>query len=314
MPDVEISIVSPVYRAERLVDALVEELRQVLAGLAVPYEIILVEDGSPDASWAAITRACNAFPEVVGVRLSRNFGQHHAISAGLRQARGKWIVVMDCDLQDRPDQIPLLLEKAKEGYDVVLARRATRHDSWTKRAGSWLFYGVLGYLTGLRQDPAIANFGAYRDHVVAAINAMPETVRYFPAMVQWVGFRSTAVDVVHAARPEGGSSYTLGRLVHLAIDVYLAYSDKPLRLVVMTGFGVSLIGFVFAVFTVVQAFRGKIAVLGYASIIVSIWLLAGLVIVIMGVVGLYVGKAFEGVKGRPPFIIAEEVRSGGPHA
>ena len=313
MQDLEISIVSPVYRAERFVDILVAELRHVLGTLTPHYEIILVEDGSPDGSWASIRRASEACPEVVGVRLSRNFGQHSAITAGLRLARGKWVIVMDCDLQDRPDQIPLLLEKAAEGYDVVLARRAVRQDSWTKRAGSRLFYGLLGYLTGIRQDATVANFGAYRDDVITAINSMPETIRYFPAMVRWVGFRSTNVDVLHAARPDGGSSYTLGRLVHLAIDICLTHSDKPLRLVVTTGFVVSLIGFLFAIFTIVQTLRGKIAVLGYASIIVSIWLLSGLIILIVGVVGLYVGKVFEGVKGRPPYIIAEELRSGGRH-
>ena len=310
MTDLEISIVSPVYLAEQFVDVLVGELRFVLGEMKQRYEIILVEDGSPDGSWAAITRASATFPEVVGVRLSRNFGQHYAIAAGLSLARGKWVIVMDCDLQDRPDQIPKLLAKANEGYDVVLARRAIRQDSWAKRAGSRLFYGILGYLTGVKQDPAIANFGAYRDRVIVAINSMPETIRYFPAMVRWVGFRATAVDVLHAARPDGRSSYTLGKLVQLAIDICLTHSDKPLRLVVSTGFAVSLVGFLFASVTIVQAFRGKITVLGYASIIVSIWLLSGLIILIMGVVGLYVGKAFEGIKGRPPFIVAEEVRSG----
>lgn len=307
----DLSVVSPVYRAVESVPNLVRELRGVLAVVGTSYEIILVEDGSPDDSWVEIRKACAAYPEVIGVKLSRNFGQHYAISAGLSRARGKRVVVMDCDLQDKPSEIPKLLAKAGEGYDVVLARRATRRDAWFKRACSRVFYGVLGWLTGVKQDPAIANFGVYSDKVIAAINNMPETIRYFPTMVRWVGFRTTTIDVEHGAREAGETGYNLRKLFNLALDICLAYSDKPLRIVVGTGFAVSLVGFAFAAYTAVLALEGKIAVLGYASLIVSLWILAGLIIFIVGVVGLYVGKAFEGIKGRPSFIVAEEVGSAG---
>jgi len=306
---VDVSIVSPVYRAERLVKKLVEELRSVFGSLGLSYEIILVEDASPDGSWDAIKEACSAFPAVRAIKLSRNFGQHYAISAGLTRVRGNRVVVMDCDLQDRPSEIPKLLAKADEGFDVVLARRAIRRDGWLKRTSSRMFYRLLGWLTGAKQDPSIANFGVYSDRVIAAINSMPETIRYFPTMVRWVGFRTATVDVEHSGREEGKSSYSFRKLLHLALDICLAYSDKPLRMVVGTGFVVSLVGFVFATYTAVLAVEGKIAVLGYASLIVSLWILSGLIIFIVGVVGLYVGKAFEGIKGRPAFIVAEEIGS-----
>lgn len=302
-----ISVVSPVYRAAGLVPELVRQLREVLGAVDPNYEIILVDDGSPDVSWSEILKACSAYTEVRGIKLSRNFGQHYAISAGLSRARGLRIIVMDCDLQDRPSEIGKLLEKAEEGYDVVLARRAVRRDGWFKRTSSKMFYGVLSWLTGVKLDPAIANFGVYSDKVIAAINAMPEAIRFFPTMVQWVGFRTTTVDVEHAGREAGETSYSLRKLLNLALDICLAYSDKPLRIVVGTGFVVSLIGFAFAAYTAVLALEGKIAVLGYASLIVSLWILAGLIIFIVGVVGLYVGKAFEGIKRRPAFIVAEEV-------
>jgi dolichol-phosphate mannosyltransferase len=301
-----LSIVSPVYRAERLVGKLVGEIREALEPLGISFEIILVEDASPDKSWESICECCEKFAEVRGVRLSRNFGQHYAISAGLSMARGDWVIVMDCDLQDRPAELPRLLQKAAEGYDVVVARRAIRQDGLFKRLSSRMFYGTLGWLTGTVHDPAIANFGIYSAKVILAINSMPESIRYFPTMVRWVGFRTASLDVEHAARPEGKTSYNLRKLFNLALDICLAYSDKPLRMAVGTGFFVSLIGFVFAGFMVVQACRGEIQVLGYASLIVSLWVLAGLIIFIMGVVGLYVGKCFEGVKRRPAFIIAEE--------
>ena len=304
---ISLSVVSPVYRAEGLVGKLVAEIRAALEPLGISYEIILVEDASPDKSWDAICECCEKFTEVRGVRLSRNFGQHYAISAGLSMARGGWVIVMDCDLQDRPKEIPCLLEKAAQGYDVVVARRAIRQDGFFKKLSSRLFYGTLGWLTGTNHDPAIANFGIYSAKVIAAINSMPESIRYFPTMVRWVGFRTANLNVEHAARPEGKTSYNLRKLFNLALDICLAYSDKPLRMAVGTGFVVSLIGFVFAGVTVVQAFRGEIQVLGYASLIVSLWVLAGMMIFIMGVVGLYVGKCFEGVKRRPAFIIAEEI-------
>lgn len=309
MTSPQLSVVSPVYRAERLVAPLVEEITRVVSAMGMSFEIILVEDGSPDQSWPSVVEVAKRYPEVVGVKLSRNFGQHYAISAGLAQARGEWVVVMDCDLQDRPDQIPILWQKAQEGFDVVLARRALRQDHSIKRLGSYLFYNILGYLTGSRQDPAIANFGIYHRRVVDAINSMPETIRYFPTMVRWVGFSSAAIDVEHAARPDGKTSYNFRKLLNLAIDICLAYSDKPLRLAVKLGFIISACSFFYAAYMLLRALRGQIEVLGYASLFVSIWFLSGLIILILGIVGLYVGKSFEGVKSRPAFIIQEKVPS-----
>lgn len=304
-PPIEISVVSPVYRAESLVAHLVSRLRTTLEGLSLSYEIILVEDCSPDRSWEAVAKESHPGSGVVGLRLSRNFGQHYAISAGLSRAKGRWVVVMDCDLQDRPEEIPRLLTRALEGYDIVRARRILRQDRALKRSSSKLFHIILGYLTGTKLDATIANFGIYHQKVIAAINTMPETIRYFPTMVHWVGFRASTIDVEHAARPEGRSSYNWSKLINLACDIALAYSDKPLKLVVKIGLIISGAGFCFAGYTIVQALRGKISVLGYSSLLVSVWVLAGLIILITGVVGLYVGKIFEGVKRRPSFIISE---------
>ncbi len=308
---IEISVVSPVYRAEDLVSTLVARICAVLDPLVARFEIILVDDGSPDNGWAEIKQACSRDSRVVGIRLSRNFGQHYAISAGLSRARGRWVVVMDCDLQDQPEEIVALYQKAREGFDIVLARRANRQDGLIKVASSRAFYGFLNYLTGVQQDATIANFGIYERKVITAINQMTESIRYFPTMVRWVGFKRTAIDVAHAARPAGKTSYNWSRLLNLALDIALSYSDKPLKLVVRAGTLVSLVGFVFAGYTVVQALRGHIVVLGYASLIVSLWLLSGLIILILGVIGLYIGKVFEGVKRRPPFIMSEIINHEG---
>lgn len=302
---IELSVVSPVYQGAALVPALVSRIVATLSGITDRYEIVLVEDGSKDGSWAAIAEVCRTNPRVVGARLSRNFGQHYAITAGLRLSRGEKVIVMDCDLQDRPEEIPKLLAAATEEIDIVLARRADRQDPLLTRWRSWLFYRVLSYLSGMRHDATIANFGVYHRRVIDAVNGMPESIRYFPTMIRWVGFRVRAVDVIHEARAVGASGYTLAKLLRLATDIILANSDKPLRLVVKTGFAIAAIGFAFACYMVLRALRGEIVVLGYASLIVSIWVLAGFTIMILGVVGLYIGKIFEGVKQRPPFIISE---------
>lgn len=244
-------------------------------------------------------------PQLKGFKLSRNFGQHYAITAGLDQAKGEWIVVMDCDLQDQPEEIPNLYQKALEGYDAVLARRANRQDGLLKKLSSRLFYRTLAYLTGSHQDETIANFGIYHKKVIAQITQMRESIRYFPTMVRWVGFKQTTLDVAHAPNEERGSSYNFRRLFNLALDIMLAYSDKPIRLTVKLGLIVALTGFIFAIYTLFRYLQGEIIVAGYASLIISLWLLSGFILITLGMVGLYIGKTFEGVKQRPIYIIGQ---------
>ncbi len=294
-----ISIVSPVYRAEKIVDKLVEQISTEVSKITENFEIILVEDGSPDNSWEAIERNCAKDKRIKGIKLSRNFGQHYAITAGLDVVKGEWIVVMDCDLQDRPEEISNLYNKALEGYDIVLASRHQRQDKFFKKLFSKLFYSILSYLTGTEQDPTVANFGIYHNKVINSIISMRESIRYFPTMVRWVGFNRVKINVEHANREEGDTTYNFSRLFNLALDIILAYSDRPIRLTIKTGFIISSISFIFAIIIIVRYFLGNIIVSGYASLIVSIWFFSGLIMTTLGIVGLYVGKTFEGVKKRP---------------
>lgn len=307
-----ISIVSPVYRADVLLEELVERISNVMQQMGQDYEIILVEDHSPDTSWTRITQLSRKFEQVRGLKLSRNFGQHYAITAGLEASAGEWVVVLDCDLQDVPEEIPALYAKAIEGYHVVQARRQNRRDTFFKKLFSRTFYGVLSWLTGTKHDPAIANFGIYHRKVVDSVCSMKESIRYFPTMVKWVGFRNTTLNVQHSQRSEGDSSYNFHRLMTLAMDIILAYSDKPLRMTVKLGVYISATAFLFALYSLIQAILGDYTVPGYASLIVSIWLLSGLIIFILGIVGLYVGKTFEGVKNRPVYIVEESIGNDRP--
>jgi dolichol-phosphate mannosyltransferase len=303
-----ISVVIPVYRAERVLDELIDRIQKSINLITENFEIILVDDRSPDSSWDKMKDISSQSKFVRSIRLSRNFGQHYAITAGLDYARGEWIVVMDCDLQDQPEEIINLYKKAQEGFDAVLARRYERKDKLVKRFFSRVFYRTLGYLTGTKQDESIANFGIFNRKVIDQVKNLRESIRYFPTMVRWVGFNTATLNVEHAERPEGKSSYNLKKLLMLALDIILAYSDRPIRLVIKVGLGIAVSSIIFIFITFYQWWHGAIEVLGYASLIISIWFLSGCILITLGVVGLYVGKTFEGVKNRPIYIVDEDIQ------
>jgi dolichol-phosphate mannosyltransferase len=302
-----ISVVSPVYCCEGCLRELCARLTATLGRITDRFEIILVDDASPDGAWKTMRELCAEDPRIKAVGLSRNFGQHYAIAAGLEQASGEWVVVMDCDLQDRPEEIAALYAKALEGYDVVFGEREVRRDGWLKRTSSRLFIGVLNYLSGADYDYRTANFGVFHRRVVDAVRSMGDSSRFFPVMVRWTGFRRTSMPVQHEARSEGRSAYTWRRLVRLGLDIILSNSDKPLRLVAVAGIVISLVALVITAYSLLRYLHGDVGVAGYTSLIASMWLLAGVMLFCMGVIGLYVGRVFESVKARPVFIVRERI-------
>ena len=304
----EISIVSPVYNGEGIVNELIKRLNSSLSELTDNFEIILVDDGSADQSWEEIKRFCSTNKNIKGIKLSRNFGQHKAITAGLDKAKGTWIVVMDCDLQDKPEEIKKLYQKAQQGYDIVLAKRVKRQDNFFKKLSSRIFYNVFEYLTGVPQDSTVANFGIYHQKVIRIlVNDMRESIRVFPMMMRWVGFKITSEEVEHGAGIRTKSTYTFNKLLDLAFNAMLTFSEKPLKLAVKLGLLVTLLALVYGIYTVIRVYQGHIGVAGWPSVIVSIWFLGGVIIFILGIVGLYLGKTFEEVKKRPIYIIDEIV-------
>lgn len=302
-----ISVVSPIYRAENIVEKLVDEIQKVMEPLNVTYEIILVDDRSPDNSWQVMKQLSSNFPEVKSIRLSRNFGQHPAIMAGLSFATGDWIVVMDCDLQDQPKEISKLYNKAIEGYDMVLAKRQKRKDGFFKKMSSIFFYSVFNYFSGISVNSEIANFGIYNRKVINSIIQINDYIKFFPLFVKWVGFRSFELEVEHNEREEGKSSYSLKKLISLALDTILSFSDKPLKIFTILGFSISMIAFLFGCYFMFGALTGRITEPGFSSLIISIWFLSGIIISTIGVVGIYLGKTFNQVKNRPIFIIDEKI-------
>lgn len=299
------TVITPVYGCAGCLEELYTRLVAALSPIDQNFEIIMVNDASPDRAWQAIGTLADRDERVRGINLSRNFGQHAAITAGLDYARGEWIVVLDCDLQDQPEEIPKLYALARQGFDIVLARRVSRQDSLIRRLSSKCFYGVLSYMTATEQDSAIANFGIYHRSVIAAISSIRESHRYFPTMVRWVGFRSTTADVSHAPRKEGKSSYNVRKALNLAFNTIMAFSDKPLRLTVRLGLAISFVSFIVALYLIYRALTGTLTVAGWASVMVSLWFLSGLIVAILGVIGTYLGRAFDEAKKRPLYIVQE---------
>lgn len=307
MNNILFSVVSPVYKGEKMIEELVSRIQISLSQLTESYEIILVNDASPDDSWRMIELECRKDKRIKGINLSRNFGQHYAITAGLNYAKGEWIVVMDCDLQDRPEELPNLYCKTKDGYDIVLAQRIERKDSFIKKLSSTLFYGVFSYLTDTTQDKTVANFGIYSKAVIESLLSMKDAVRYFPTMIQWVGYRKLYLPVKHSERKEGKSSYSFSILLNLAFNNILAFSDKPLRLIVKLGFSISLLALLIAVYYCLRYWFGNISVSGFTTIAFSLWFIAGILISLLGILGLYIGRIFNQVKGRPTYIVSDRI-------
>ncbi len=304
-----ISVVSPVYGCKDCLIKLFERLKETLTKITSDFEILLIDDASPDNSWKVIEALCVEDKRVVGIRLSRNFGQHYAITAGLDHARGKWIVVMDCDLQDKPEEILKLYEKAQQGYEIVLGKRYDRKDNVLKELSSKIFYKILSYLTDKKQSEKIANFGIYHKKVIYTIKTMRENLRYFPVLVRWTGFKSIEIDVEHTKRPYGKTSYSFGKLFDLAFNIVIEFSDKPLRVAVKLGLFISFVALIYAIVVIVRVLIGNVTVEGWSSLIISVWFLSGLMIFIMGITGIYIGKTFDEVKKRPIYIITEKINN-----
>ena len=301
----ELSIVSPVYRGEKMLDELVRRIHAAVSPLTPDYEIVLVNDCSPDRSWEHIAEICAKDKQVKGINLSRNFGQPYAITAGLSYATGRYVAVIDCDLQNKPEDLPAMYNKALEGYDIVSARRVVREDTFLKRLSSAAFHKAYDLLSGFKTDKAVAEFGIYSQKVVKVYCSIPEYSRSFVELVHTLGFKKSTVDVYHDHRLEGKSSYNLYRLLKLSYNSIISNSNRPMHIAVTVGLLMSLLSFLMAIYNIFAKFIGLNEVAGYTSTIFSIWFVGGILLFMMGVLGLYIGKIFDQVKGRPVFIVSE---------
>lgn len=301
----ELSVVVPVYGCRDCLLELYRRLTAQLAEITPDYEIILVDDRSPDGSWSVLKTIAAADGRVRAIRLSRNFGQHNAITAGLASSEGRWTVVMDCDLQDPPEDIAQLYEKARHGgYDLVLARRQSRAHSWLRLLLARAYFKLLNSFMGTRIDGSYGTFSILSRKVVDAYLSLGDRDRHYLFVLQWLGFEQGSVEFEQAARGSGRSAYTLGRLIRHAVRGVFFQTTNVLLYIVFLGFFLAAVGVLWALYLVYL-----IAVAhpppGYTSVMVATIIIGGFIIVSTGVTGLYIGRVFEQVKGRPMYVIDE---------
>lgn len=300
-----ISVVAPAYKCGDCIEELHRQLVSVLGQITNSFEIIFVDDGCPEDSWNVIQSVAERDTRVKAVRLSRNFGQHYAIAAGVHYTSGDWVVVMDCDLQDRPSEIAKLYAKALEGYDVVYALRRGRKDTWVKRAISRAFSFVYNRLSWIEVHPRACNFSIASRQVIDNYCKLKEHNRSYHLNLRWLGFRSTYVEVDHGERFSGKSAYDFGRGMLLAVESITSQSNKPLVLSIRFGFLMSGTAVLTGLYFIARYFMHGIGVEGWTSVIVSIFFIGGLTLANLGILGLYLGKVFNEVKERPLYVTAD---------
>jgi glycosyltransferase involved in cell wall biosynthesis len=305
----EISVVVPTFACATCLHALHERLTATLTGMAVEYELIFVEDRGVDGSWDVLGQLAAADPRVRAFRLSRNFGQHMAITAGVAQARGSWIVVMDCDLQDPPEEIPRLYAKASEGHDIVFARRIARPASRAREQAGRVYFRLLNLVAGTDIDRSYGTFSIIGRRVADAYLEFRDRDRHYLFILYWLGFNQATIDFPAAARHAGESSYGMRALLRHAVDGLMFQTTVVLRWIVYAGFALAGGGGLLACYFVAAHLTGS-SPPGWTSLATLLLLLTGFVIASSGVVGLYVGKTFEQVKQRPLYVIAETTATG----
>ncbi len=305
----KLSIVSPVYKAENIVDELVKRVVDEAQKITLDFELILVEDGSPDNSWKAIERNSVKDKRVKGIKLSRNFGQHYAITAGIDNAEGNFIIIMDCDLQDDPIYFIKLIDKAKEGYDIVYTYKESRKHSFFKNMTAKLYNKIFNYLIDNKSISSDNNIGAYSlisRKVADAFMSYNDYHRHYLMVLRWLGFHTGYIKIEHKVRFEGKSSYTFSKLIKHAIDGITSQSDKLLRIFVGIGLTISTLSFLSILLIIIMYLTNGFKS-GWASLIVVILFSTGIILTSIGVIGIYLGKTFEQTKNRPLYFIDKKI-------
>ncbi len=309
-----ISIVIPTYRSERNLPILLERINVVLKNESIDYEIIVVDDSSPDNTLSYLKTAVKQMPELRVISLARNFGQQIATTAGLRHAHGDAIIIMDDDLQDPPEFIPSLIHKWSEGFDVVYAVRRKRKEGFFKRHAYELFYKLLSRLSDIQIPQDSGDFCIMSKRIVSILNNMDERDRFIRGQRAWVGYRQTGIEYERDHRYSGKPAYTLSKMIKLSLDGIFSFSSKPLRITSIFGFIISIIAFIGIFITLIQKFAtilfpdNRFAVWpGFSSILLSVLFIGGVQLIGIGVLGEYIGRIFNEVKKRPLYLIKETV-------
>jgi len=302
------SIVVPLYNEEEVVQESYKRLKQVMEKADGPYEIIFINDGSKDATPQLVAQLVTAGPTLRFISFSRNFGHQPAITAGMDYAGGDAIIIIDADLQDPPEVMLEMMQKWRQGYDVVYGKRMRRKgETFFKKLTSTLYYRVLRSMTNVDIPVDVGDFRLIDRKVCNALKSMPEKNRYMRGMVSWVGFNQTAVEYVRDERFAGETKYPLRKMIKLAVDGITAFSYKPLKFATSIGFVVSSLSFLYLLFILFQKIFTNQAVVGWASTVAILLFSQGIVMMILGVMGEYIGRVFEESKNRPIYLVKESM-------
>ena len=308
----ELSVVVPAFNEEENVGPMFERLRTALEDVVDGFEVLFVDDGSGDGTWDEIARLAEADPRVRGIRFSRNFGHQAAVTAGVDAARGRAVVIIDADLQDPPEVIPEMVARWREGWEVVYAQREQREgETAFKKATAAGFYRLLHAITSVDIPVDTGDFRLMGPRAVAAFRALPERNRFIRGLVAWAGFPQTPVRYRRHARHAGETKYPLRKMIRFALDGITSFSFLPLRLATWTGFAVSALSFCYIVVVVVLKVLG-INWPGYTSIMASLLFLGGVQLIMIGILGEYIGRVFDEVKRRPLYLIQESTDGSAP--
>ena len=309
-----ISVVAPCYNEQDVLEAFHRRVRAVLDGLDGDSEIVLVDDGSTDETWAIMERLAEADPAVVAVRLSRNHGHQLALTAGLDICRGRRVLVIDADLQDPPELLPDMLRIMDDGADVVYGQRRRRAgETAFKRATAAAFYRLLGRMSRSPIPPDTGDFRLISRRALDVLLAMPERHRFIRGMVSWIGFRQEPLLYDRDSRAAGTTKYPLRKLFRFAFDAITSFSTVPLALAGWVGLFTALFGFGLFIYALISKFLYRTET-GWTSLMAGLSLLSGVQLLVLGVIGEYLGRLYEQSKGRPLFIVDRILRAGSEEA
>jgi dolichol-phosphate mannosyltransferase len=303
----KLSVVIPVLNEETLIQELIDRVTLNCEKITNDYEVIVVDDGSLDGTWLKISEASKQNKKIKGLKFSRNFGHHYALTAGLHETIGEWVVVMDGDLQDRPEVIPDLYQESQKGYDVVFVSRKNRPEKIYYRALQKIFYWFLKILSGLNFDSSQANFSIISRKVVDAFKSFPENARFYGSTIMWLGFKRSKIFADHGKRLSGKPSYTFRKRLRLASDIILSFSERPLKFAIGVGVILSTISIIVATWIIYAAITWGYSVTGWTSLIFSIFFFSGVILVFLGIIGIYLGRVFQEVKRRPLYVVSERL-------
>lgn len=304
-PNQSLSIVIPVYNDEDVLDELVRRLIPVAASLSEDYEVIFIDDGSKDESWKILLKLQKSTPNLKIIKLARNFGQSNSTAAGLDHARGDIVVIMDSDLQDRPEDIPRLIQSMEENdTDMAIVKWISRKDTFSKIFVSRLFHSISNRITNLQYEPGLGVFRALKKCALDQIKNIPETTGTTLSLMYWSGFEYSIVELQRDPRYAGTSGYNLRKMIKLAADRIFSYSRFPIRVASYVGLTIGGMSFIFGIFLIIKRLINENVPAGWTSTLVLLSFLFGINFFFLGIIGEYLGRTYLETKGRPKYIIS----------